>query len=455
MTAHYAKITDQTVRRRWEQATKVNVKGERVSIDPDGPLAQAQWAKTRYGIATQTLPHGYCGLPVQKSCPHANACLTCPVFLTGPEFLPELREHRAPHPHPDRRVEAHRTRRVVEMNNQVLTNLDRMIGEVEKTATRRTPPMPADNSRHLVAAARRRAEQPDTAPSPRCAAWTPPAAVTFDGLAREGRVSRSWLYNQPDLRAEIERLRARRTPRRRATAVPDRQRASDASLLQRLESATERIRRLEDDNRQLRDALARRPRRTPRPRHPRPPRRHAEKEIQSDHGTLLTTASTSLATKHPCRSTGPSNQRAEDNVRLPATFIYAGVEVEAQGLFAGARGRQIAGRFTVVAAVPFAYGTAEQRASWHALVAAVESTLRLRDHVAGTLPEMAEQLYRRSRGMIGSLSQLVRGAAILAIDDGTEKITAELLDLVPVDYAAQRCDNPIRASRLVGDTTAL
>jgi hypothetical protein len=124
-------------------------------------------------------------------------------------------------------------------------------------------------------------------------------------------------------------------------------------------------------------------------------------------------------------------------------------------LFAGAHGRQIAGRFTVVAAVPFAYGTAEQRASWHALVAALESTLRLRDHVAGTLPEMAEQLYRRSRGMIGSLSQLVRGAAILAIDDGTEKVTAELLDLVPIDYAAQRSDNPIRASRLVGDTTDL
>jgi len=94
MTAHYARITDQTVRRRWEQATRVNIKGERVDLDPDGPLAQAQWAKTRYGIATQTLPHGYCGLPVQKNCPHANACLTCPVFLTGPEFLPELREHR-------------------------------------------------------------------------------------------------------------------------------------------------------------------------------------------------------------------------------------------------------------------------------------------------------------------------------------------------------------------------
>ncbi len=132
MTAHYARITDQTVRRRWEQATKVNIKGEHVTLDPQGPLAQAQWAKTRYGIATQTLPNGYCGLPVQKSCPHANACLTCPVFITGPEFLPELREQH------------HRTltlitvstgkghTRVTEMNQQVLTNLDRMISEVEK-----------------------------------------------------------------------------------------------------------------------------------------------------------------------------------------------------------------------------------------------------------------------------------------------------------------------------------
>jgi hypothetical protein len=47
--------------------------------------------------------------------------------------------------------------------------------------------------------------------------------------------------------------------------------------------------------------------------------------------------------------------------RLPAMFIYAGIDVEAQGLFAGVRGRQIAGRFTVTPVVPFAYGTAGQR----------------------------------------------------------------------------------------------
>jgi site-specific recombinase XerD len=133
MTSRYAKITDQTVRRRWEQATKVNIKGERVTLDPGGPLGQAQWAKTRYGMVTQTLSNGYCGLPVQKSCPHANACLTCPVFLSGPEFLPELREQR------------HRTltlievstgkgqTRVAEMNQQVLSSLDRMITEIEKS----------------------------------------------------------------------------------------------------------------------------------------------------------------------------------------------------------------------------------------------------------------------------------------------------------------------------------
>jgi integrase-like protein len=132
MTSHYAKITDQTVRRHWEQATKVNINGERVTLDPDGPLGQAQWAKTRYGMATQTLSNGYCGLPIQRRCPHANACLTCPVFLSGPEFLPELHEQR------------HRTltlieastkngqTRVAEMNQQVLTNLDKMIGEIEK-----------------------------------------------------------------------------------------------------------------------------------------------------------------------------------------------------------------------------------------------------------------------------------------------------------------------------------
>ncbi|CCG02447.1 TniB family NTP-binding protein [Blastococcus saxobsidens] len=131
--------------------------------------------------------------------------------------------------------------------------------------------------------------------------------------------------------------------------------------------------------------------------------------------------------------------------RLPATFCYAGIDVEAQGLFAGVRGRQIAGRFTVIPATAFAYGTTEQREQWRALIATMDGTLRLHRHRPGDLLALEEHLYRRSGGMIGSLSQLVRGAAILAIEDGSERITRELLETVPVDYAAERAATPPRA----------
>ncbi|GAA4952493.1 DUF6262 family protein [Nonomuraea thailandensis] len=80
--------------------------------------------------------------------------------------------------------------------------------------------------------------------------------VTFDTVATTAGVSRSWLYTQPDLRAEIERLRAasQRTP---GTPVPIRQRASDASLLRRLEAANQRNRQFAQENKRLRDQLAR------------------------------------------------------------------------------------------------------------------------------------------------------------------------------------------------------
>ncbi len=68
---------------------------------------------------------------MQKSCPHANACLTCPVFLTGPEFLPELREHRGRTLTLIQDAQTASRTRQVEMNTHVLTNLDRMIDEIE------------------------------------------------------------------------------------------------------------------------------------------------------------------------------------------------------------------------------------------------------------------------------------------------------------------------------------
>ena len=65
---------------------------------------------------------------MQKSCPHANACLSCPVFLTGAEFLPELREHRGRTLTLIQDAQATGRTRMAEMNTHVLTNLDRRRG---------------------------------------------------------------------------------------------------------------------------------------------------------------------------------------------------------------------------------------------------------------------------------------------------------------------------------------
>jgi len=117
--------------------------------------------------------------------------------------------------------------------------------------------MRADNSHHIIAAARGRAAATHKRAVNTLRRMAKSGrAITFEALAREAGVSRSWLYNQPDLRAEIERLRLRRDPTSPNRPVPNRQRASDASLLRRLESAAERIRNLEAENQQLREALA-------------------------------------------------------------------------------------------------------------------------------------------------------------------------------------------------------
>lgn len=131
MTAHYARLHDTTVRRHWENARKVNASGQTVVLDPDGPLAEAAWAKHRLARVTQALPNGYCGLPVQKSCPHANACLTCPMFVTTPLFLPQHREQRRQIVEIITAAEARGQQRIIEMNQHVLSNLDAIITSLD------------------------------------------------------------------------------------------------------------------------------------------------------------------------------------------------------------------------------------------------------------------------------------------------------------------------------------
>ena len=146
MTAHYARLSDTTVRRHWEKARKVNAQGETIALDPAGPLAEAAWAKQRLSRATQALPNGYCGLPVVQSCPHANSCLTCPMFITTAEFLPQHREQRQQTLQIISAAEARGQKRLVEMNRQVADNLEKIITSLEDDGQPDTGEAAADAS---------------------------------------------------------------------------------------------------------------------------------------------------------------------------------------------------------------------------------------------------------------------------------------------------------------------
>ncbi|WP_406080186.1 hypothetical protein [Micromonospora sp. NBC_00858] len=67
----------------------------------------------------------------------------------------------------------------------------------------------------------------------------------------------------------------------------------------------------------------------------------------------------------------------------------------------------------------------------------MESALRLHHHKPGTLTSLAKYLHQRTSGMIGSLSYLIRAAAIRAILDGTETISRAAMDAVRIDHAAE------------------
>ena len=122
MTARYARLADKTIREQWERARKVNIAGEQLSTEV-GPLAGAGWMKNNLARAKMALPNGYCTLPLQQSCPYANACLTCPVFVTTAEFLPQhhrqLDQTRSLIEQADRNGQ----QRVAEMNRTVEKNL--------------------------------------------------------------------------------------------------------------------------------------------------------------------------------------------------------------------------------------------------------------------------------------------------------------------------------------------
>ncbi|MEU0664074.1 TniB family NTP-binding protein [Streptomyces lavendulocolor] len=142
-----------------------------------------------------------------------------------------------------------------------------------------------------------------------------------------------------------------------------------------------------------------------------------------------------------------SDQLKHLGERIPATFVYSAIDVETSPLLSGVRGAQIAGRFKIFRHRPLAYATEQDRSVWDDLVRAMEDLLRLRAHRPGTLVKHAAYLHARTAGRLGSLSHLIREAALIALTEGTERITKQLLSEVELDAAAEAQARPVRPAR--------
>ena len=79
------------------------------------------------GPRAAQMPNGYCGLPLQQTCPHPNACLTCDHFVTTAEFLPAHRDQLARTEQMIEQARSDGRQRLVDMNQPIRDNLHRII----------------------------------------------------------------------------------------------------------------------------------------------------------------------------------------------------------------------------------------------------------------------------------------------------------------------------------------
>lgn len=78
--------------------------------------------------------------------------------------------------------------------------------------------------------------------------------ISFAAVAQHARVSRAFLYNHPDFRAEIEELRGRHAAA--PSRLPAAERSSDGSVRTRLRAALDDNQRLRREMTELREELA-------------------------------------------------------------------------------------------------------------------------------------------------------------------------------------------------------
>lgn len=145
---------------------------------------------------------------------------------------------------------------------------------------------------------------------------------------------------------------------------------------------------------------------------------------------------------------------------LPVTFIYAGVGLGERRFFAeGLTGdqaalAQTARRWTRLHLPPFEIVSGEGRQHWRSLLKATERQLVLARAQPGMLTRLADYLFERTTGHIGSFMTLITRGCFQAIRTGEEQLTTAGLDGVRIDEASEQARQQLAAAFTAGRLSA-
>ncbi|MBO3083030.1 ATP-binding protein [Cellulomonas fengjieae] len=129
---------------------------------------------------------------------------------------------------------------------------------------------------------------------------------------------------------------------------------------------------------------------------------------------------------------------------MPVTFMYVGINLAERGFFddglAGEQAiyAQTSRRATRCTLSAFSLDSDASHAMWIKTLRALEGGIVLAEARPGMLTDHAREIFRRTQGNIGSLTNLIDGACLLAITKGAETIDADILAAVVMDNAATR-----------------
>jgi integrase len=136
MTQRYARINATTLRKEWEKYRRRIGQDGTVDLHPEGELGDAAWMRDQLAHARQSLPNGFCALPVKFECPHANKCLSCSNFYSDTRFIDVFQQQRKGAVEMLERAEANGWERAAEGSRRDVADLDRWLASLQAEAAR-------------------------------------------------------------------------------------------------------------------------------------------------------------------------------------------------------------------------------------------------------------------------------------------------------------------------------